>query len=313
MKVSIIIRCLNEAKFIERLLIGIEKQDYSNKEIILVDSGSSDGTVEIASKYTSKIIRIRPEDFSFGFALNKGCEAAEGDLLLFASAHVYPCYKTWISEMAKPFENQNVALVYGRQIGNEVSKYSEKRLFAKWFPIESNLNQSYPFCNNANCAIRKSLWEEQKFDEKLTGLEDLDWASKILEKNYRIAYNADATIVHVHEETPARIYNRYRREAIAMKKIFPKEKFDLSNFLRLSLVNTVSDYYHALMDGVFLKNILDIPRFRILQFWGTYKGYKQKGGISSSLRNRFYYPNKLKKQKSLEADQDIIIEYDHDK
>jgi len=309
-KVSIIIRCLNEEKLIEKLFIGIENQNYQNKEVIVVDSGSTDKTLEIASKYDVKVVHIKPEDFSFGFALNKGCEHANGDFLLFASAHVYPTYTTWLAEMIRAFQDERVALVYGRQIGNELSKYSETRLFSKWFPEESNFDQHFPFCNNANCAIRKSLWLGQKFDEKLTGLEDLAWAKEILEKGHRIAYNAKAMIVHVHEETPSRIYNRYRREAIALKKIFPNEKFDLSNFLRLSLVNIISDYYQAIQSAVFFKNILEIPQFRILQFWGTYKGYRQKGGISSSLRNRFYYPNELKKEVNSNTEQDISIEYE---
>ena len=295
MLISIIIRCLNEEQHIGKLLSGILAQTHKDVEIIIVDSGSSDATLDIARQFPTKIISIKPKDFSFGYALNKGCEQATGDILLFASAHIFPVYTTWLEEILIPFENHKTALVYGRQIGHDtITKYSEHRLFAKWFPVYSEFNQSHPFCNNANCAIRKELWLQQDYDESLTGLEDLDWATKIMKKGWRIAYNAQAIIVHVHEETPKRVLNRYRREAIALKRIMPNEKFTIFNFVRLTLGNIFSDYYHANKEKVFLKNIWDIPIFRIMQFWGTYKGYQQVGSISSRLRNRFYYPNQLK-------------------
>ncbi|MDI9880058.1 glycosyltransferase family 2 protein [Flectobacillus longus] len=299
---SVIIRAFNEDKHIGKLINGILAQISQHEiEVILVDSGSTDNTVSIAQSLGAKVVSILPEDFSFGYALNKGCETAKGDILLFASAHVYPVYTHWIDMMLKPFEDAKVACVYGRQIGYEKSKYSEHRLLAKWFPAFSNHNQHHPFCNNANTAVRKSLWEEQPYDETLTGLEDLDWASKILKKGYRIAYEAEAVIVHIHEETPKKVYNRYYREAIAFKRIVPYAKFNFFDFIYLSLTNIVSDYYFALKDGVLLKNLIDIPVFRILQFYGTLKGYNHSGNIDNSLRTRFYYPtNFLRKHNPVE-------------
>ncbi len=294
---SIIIRCFNEEKHIGRLLEGIRKQTIVNDlEVILVDLGSTDTTVKIAQKFDVKIVHIEPEDFSFGRAINMGCEAANGDFLLFASAHVYPLFTNWIEKMLKPFENPKVALVYGRQVGNQQTKYSEHQLFKKWFPATSHYNQAIPFCNNANAVVRKKLWIEQPYDEKLTGLEDLDWASKMQEKGYRIAYEAFATIVHVHEETPSRIKNRYRREAIALKKIYPDEHFSFTSFLRLTIGNICSDSVHALHEKVFFSQIGSIFMFRTLQFWGTYLGYKQTMQPDETLRIRMYYPNDFRKK-----------------
>ena len=122
MKVSIIIRCLNEEKHIGRLLAGILEQDHDQVEIIVVDSGSSDATLSIASRFPTRVIHIKPEEFSFGFALNKGCEAATGEILLFASAHVYPIFKDWLTQMLSPFSDEKVALVYGKQQGDERGK-----------------------------------------------------------------------------------------------------------------------------------------------------------------------------------------------
>jgi hypothetical protein len=73
----------------------------------------------------------------------------------------------WLERMLARFADPQVALVYGKQRGNETTKYSEHQVFAKWFPEKSNLNQDHPFCNNANAAIRWSLWEQLPYDETL--------------------------------------------------------------------------------------------------------------------------------------------------
>ncbi len=298
--VSLVIRTYNEERHIGRLLDGIERQELPKGitvEVIVVDSGSTDSTVSIAKHMGANVISIAKEKFSFGRSLNIGCEEAKGDILLFASAHVYPIFTDWIEKMVRHFlYNENVGLVYGRQTGNDLTHFSEQQVFNKWFPEESNNNQSTPFCNNANCAVRKSLWLQQPYDEALTGLEDLDWAHKIMAKGYSIVYDADAAIVHVHEESPQKIKNRYRREAIALKHIIPKVHVGFWDFIRLFVSNTFSDLYHSIQKSCFWKELKNIIVFRYMQFYGTYLGHQQKGAITKELKNRFYYPNVLTKQ-----------------
>ena len=297
-KVSIIIRCLNEEKYIGRLLAGISEQDYSNKEVIVVDSGSTDATLSIVGQYPCQVVHIKPEDFSFGYALNIGCETATGDILLFASAHVYPLYKDWISLMVQPFlRDKSVDLVYGRQEGDERTRFSEHMIFKKWFPEQSTPVQDHPFCNNANCAIRKTAWLERKYDETLTGLEDLAWAKAALESGKIIAYQAEASIVHVHEEKWSSIFNRYRREAIALRLIMKHETFNFLTFLQLLTKNIWTDWRTALQQGIWLKHFGSIIRFRYNQFWGTYVGYKQSYLLDNKVRERFYYPSDYQEQK----------------
>jgi GT2 family glycosyltransferase len=200
-------------------------------------------------------------------------------------------YKDWLERLIAPFVDPQVALVYGKQRGNEVTKYAEHQVFARWFPEKSNLLQTQPFCNNANAAIRRALWEHQSYDEDLTGLEDIDWAKRITRLGYHIAYAADAEIIHVHNEKSRQTYNRYRREAIALRHIFPQERFHLWDFLRLFLSNVVSDYYHAWHDGLVRDNVMAIPLFRLMQFWGAYRGFAHTGPVASHLKHTFYYPN----------------------
>ncbi len=293
---SIIIRSYNEERHIGRLIIGIQKQRIYNSsviEIILVDSGSTDSTVSIAKKLGAKVIEIPKEEFSFGRALNIGCASARGSILLFVSAHVYPVYNDWLEIILNCFDEKNVGLVYGRQIGNEITKFSEHQVFRKWFPSISNYNQDHPFCNNANCAVRKNIWEVQNYDETITGLEDLEWAQKLLLKKYKIIYEANAVIVHVHEETYEKIKNRYRREAIALKKIMPKVNFSFIDFVKLFLYNSLSDILQAFREKNNFIVIHQIILFRFMQFYGTYLGHSHKPLFNDEIRNLFYYPAKV--------------------
>ena len=285
-----VIRCRNEEAHIGRLLTGLLRQRQRPDEIIVVDSGSSDATVSIASAFPVSVLHIAPEDFSFGAACNAGVEAASGDVVMFVSAHAYPVYDSWLERLTAPFDDERVALAYGRQQGPPDARYSEQRVFARWFPETSVASQRDPFCNNANAAIRRSVWERIRYDEQLTGLEDLDWAKRALAAGHVVSYVAEATVVHVHDETSAQIRDRYRREAIAHRRIYGEQRMSAAETLRLAAANVASDYRAAARDGRLRANLADIPRFRIAQFLGTYQGFAQEGPVPALLRQRFFYP-----------------------
>lgn len=290
---SIIIRCYNEEQHIGRLLSSIIQQTIKNIEIIVVDSGSTDTTLSIISNFPVKIIYISKEDFSFGKALNVGCEAASGKYLVFISAHCWPEYDNWLKNLLSFFCENSVALVYGKQRGNENTNFSEHQIFKRWFPDKPQHEQSnYPFCNNANCAIRRDVWEQVPYDEEITGLEDIDWAKKIIEKGFKIKYSKEASIFHIHKESAKYIYNRYRREAIALKSIFPNEKFTILDFIHLSTINILSDCYSAFKKHILIHNIKSIIIFRYMQFLGAYRGFLHRKTLSKQLKQTFYYPKK---------------------
>ncbi len=302
---SVVIRAYNEEKWLGRLLEGIGHQTVKNVEVILVDSGSTDGTVEIAKKYQAQIVFIEPQEFSFGRSLNRGIARATQEWVVIASAHVYPVYPDWLERLLTPFQDERIALTYGKQRGNELSFFSERQIFYQWYGEETNLRQSHPFCNNANAAIRRALWQQHPYDETLSGLEDIAWAKWAIEQGYQIAYVAEAEIVHVHQETPRAVYNRYRREAMAFKRLFPQESFSLRDFFRLTLSNIFSDLWHARQSRELGCHWQDILWFRLMQFWGTYRGYRQAGPLTWQLRQTFYYPRRYKGITSPAAHRDI--------
>src|SRR3990172_7938156 len=100
-KASIVIRTKNEARLLPSCLEMILKQSAGPEEIVFVDSGSTDGSVGIIEGFLSKhrfgkLIRIKPEEFSYGRALNLGCELASGEILVSLSAHAIPISPDWL-------------------------------------------------------------------------------------------------------------------------------------------------------------------------------------------------------------------------
>ncbi len=300
---AIVIRALNEADHLPALLSGLLRQSKQPDQVILVDSGSTDDSVAIAEAHGADIVHIAPERFSFGRSLNVGCRAANADILVFVSAHVYPTDEHWLANLVEPFEDDGIVLSYGRQTGDHRTKFSELQLMRQWFPEESTDDQRTPFCNNANCAVRRDWWERFPYDESLTGLEDLAWAEKALDAGGRIAYRADAAIAHIHDEDFGRIKNRYRREAIAHRRIFDDQRLGAIEATMLFVANVGRDYLAAISRHKLRSNVIDIPRFRAAQYLGTWEGFRTRGEVSTELKRRFYYPKGIDLRSSTSRNQ----------
>jgi rhamnosyltransferase len=306
MNCSIVIRAYNEEKHIGRLLEGIRQQTIRDVQIILVDSGSTDETISVAESFGAKVLRIPSAEFTFGRSLNFGAQAATRDLIVIASAHVYPVYPDWLEALLQPFENERIALTYGKQRGPQTAKFSEQQIYHQWYPDASQLCQATAFCNNANAAIRRSLWEKNPYDETLTGLEDLAWGKWAREQGYDIAYVAEAEIIHIHNETPKAVFNRYRREAMAFKRMYHEAHFNVYDFVRLTVMNILSDLWHAARKRALLKNVKSIFWFRFMQFYGTRLGYRESGLLTPQLRETFYYARERKPQNHVSRDVEPI-------
>lgn len=290
MKLSIIIRSLNEEKYLEELLTKLSAQTYSDFEIIMVDSGSTDNTLNIINGFSCKLVEIRKSEFSFGRSLNYGCKEASGDMLVFISAHCIPKNDDWLKKLVEQFKDPEVALCYGRQIGYKSSKFSEHQVFEKYFPPKKIDEQGGFFCNNANSAIRRSLWEQRPFDEELTGLEDMDWAKYHYYKGYKIKYAPEAVIYHIHEETWKKVKIRYEREAFALKEIMPEIHFTLLDFLKSVLKGITNDLKKNIAINKIPNKFIEIVLFRLCQFYGSYMGNHSHRKLSKSKKENYFYP-----------------------
>ena len=292
MKVSIVIRVYNESIHIGSLLMAIVDQEFDRqeREIIIVDSGSNDGTLDIARKFPAKILHISKDEFSFGRSLNRGCAAAAGDVLVFVSGHCIPTSSYWLHELIAPLGRDGVVYTYGGQLGNGDSFFSECQIFAKYFPASSMIPQRGFYCNNANSALLKSTWEQYPFDEDVTGLEDLHLARTLVTEGYKIGYVANAAVFHLHNESWAQIKRRFEREAIALQEIMPEVQLSFMDFVRYWSSATALDLRAAAGNRVLIKKTREILLYRLMQYWGAYRGNHLHRKLSSRRKEAYYYP-----------------------
>lgn len=291
---SIVVRTLNEAKHLEDLMKGIHQQDYRDWEIILVDSGSTDASVEIAKKYGARIYHIPKDEFTFGRSLNLGCSKARGKYLVFASGHVAPITNNWLRNIVKPFQDDNVAMVYGRQRATDENRLSEMRDLENRYGLTSNILLDEAQANNGNSAVRQELWDKIPFDEALPGLEDVDWARKIEQLGYRVYYAAEAGVYHVHEETLGQVYNRYEREAVAAKRMFPNFRFNWPDVVKGLPYSMIQDLFFGLGHRKFRK-IPGIPGTRMAQFLGIFRGVRRQTAMAREVISRLSAPTEYSK------------------
>lgn len=289
-EISVVIRTFNEEKFLPALLQALSLQIRRDFETIIVDSGSMDKTREIAAQKADKLLPIESHDFTFGHSLNIGIQEASGKYIALASAHTLPADEQWIGKLIEPLHDENTAMVYGRQVGGETSKFGEVQDMRRTFgPKRKIMRPPYFFANNANSAIRKDLWEAHPFDEGLLGLEDIEWAKYWMERGYQVVYEPDATLYHIHEETWSQIRRRYFREAAAARWIDIKNAWhalaipcmeSARLFFDLGCILTSSD-----QNAATAKNKLALTRetilFRTNKSIGTIKGLLSRSIINN--------------------------------
>jgi rhamnosyltransferase len=292
MSVSTIIRTYNEEKHLRELLDAIRSQDTAGGdiEVVVVDSGSTDSTLKIAESFSCRTVHISKEEFTFGRSLNVGCEAASYDFLVFVSGHCIPTNRNWLESLIAPLKDGVADYSYGRQIGNGDSKFSECQLFKKYYPETSQIPQEGFFINNANSAIKRSAWKRYRFNEELTGLEDMDLGKRITMNGGKLAYVADAEVYHIHDESWHKVKTRYEREAIALQKIMPEVHVQFPDFLRYLFSSIFFDLGSAIQEKRLIRTTPSIVMYRLMQYWGSYKGNHMHRKLSRTMKENYFYP-----------------------
>ena len=289
---SVVIRTFNEARYLDQVMSQVTSQVIPGGrpiEIVVVDSGSTDNTLEIAHRHGAIVRQIRKDEFTFGRSLNIGCEAATGEFLVLVSGHCIPQDDGWLSELLKPFQDPAVAITYGRQIGDARSKFSECRVFEKYYP-PAGPSQSPAFCNNANSALRKSIWRRFRFDEALTGLEDMDLGRKVIASGFRIDYCPESVVIHIHHESWRQVRRRYEREAIALRHIHPELHLTLWEACRCFASAVWKDLQSLLRANRSLLHLGEIFHYRFNQFTGSWLGNRPHRELSALEKTRYFFP-----------------------
>jgi rhamnosyltransferase len=227
MDVSIIILTKNAGEGFATLLERLSSQKFDgNYEIIVIDSGSTDSTSEIARSFPLKFVRIKPEEFHHGKTRNLGAEQATGEVLVYITQDALPLHDDWLHKLTDDLKNPQVAMVVGRQIPWQTTKPPEKFFYSYYFPehrIEvardaSDYYRDNMFISNVNSAIRRDVWQQFRFSEDIVRAEDKEFARRILLAGWKVVYRPDAVVYHAHDFSLLSIFQRSVDVGIALSQ-----------------------------------------------------------------------------------------------
>jgi len=210
---SVVIRARNEAGCVGRVLDALDEQTVLPAEIVFVDSGSTDGTVEIARDHNARLLLIAPEDFSYGRALNLGTLEAGTPLVVYLSAHAVPDSPHWLEILLEPLlQDSTIGAVFSRQRPHPGCNPLQSLEIEKAYDdIPRRYTHTPPF-SNASAAVRRELVLQVPFDEAVAYAEDRIWAEKICKAGWAVQYEPGSAVLHSHDETFPQLLRRQRRE-----------------------------------------------------------------------------------------------------
>ncbi|KIC92265.1 glycosyltransferase family 2 protein [Flavihumibacter sp. ZG627] len=222
--ISIILPVKNGDPWLDDTLTAIYNQSIADKcEVIVIDSGSTDRTFDILSKFPVQLVQIPPQEFNHGATRNFGVSLAKGEFIVMTVQDARPKGRYWLEELLEGFVNEDVVAVCGQQIvphdidKNPVQWYnpiSTPLIREIWFKnSEDFLNLSpedqLKLCrwDDVNAIYRRDVLIKLPFRE-VNFAEDALWAKDALLSGFKIVYNPTAQVEHYHYETPDYLFAR---------------------------------------------------------------------------------------------------------
>jgi len=224
--VSIVIPTYNGMATLPAVLRAIRAQDGPPVEIMAVDSGSTDGTLDALMAYGARIHEIPNRDFTHGGARNLGANLATGDTLIFMSQDARPARRDWLIRFLESLSVPNIGGAYCRQVPREGATPLEAYFQGYMYPPQSkvyapladpNAPLARSFFSNACSLIPRRVWEAHPFRTDLIMSEDQAFSRAALWAGYAIHYNAAAIVIHSHGYGPMALFRRNFDSAYSLR------------------------------------------------------------------------------------------------
>jgi rhamnosyltransferase len=297
-EVSIVLLTFNGEQYLEEVLASVFSQRTSLiYEVIAIDSGSTDRTLEILSRYAIHIIQIPNQEFGHGRTRNLAAQKSSARYVVFLTQDAEPADENWLDNLVRPLvEDERVAGSYSRQIPRPDCNPIESRDIGigagplsavkrvdhqDTFQIESYAACLFRFIafSNVSSCIRRDVLDRLPFSEKIVMVEDQEWCKRAIEAGYWIIYEATSVVYHSHNHSLPMIYQRHFDYGVSLRE-FALLRLNFKCVLFYAI-------YEAMGDVIFIfgqrlgalstcKWIFKAPVIRFIMRYGLYRGLRDK-------------------------------------
>ena len=219
--VSIIMRSFNEAWALRQTLPALRAQDYTHWELIVIDSGSTDGSVQLIEEaLPERIVHIPLGQYNPSRVMNQGMSLARFDYGIFINADATPQGPNWLRPLVTGLQDPQTAAVFGRQIPRPDCEAVYAHDYERCFGEDRESQNWDHFFSMASSGIRKDIWAQRKFNEQLQYSEDDEYTRWCRANGYRVQYVPESVAMHSHNYTLAQAWKRSYGEGKALAAVW---------------------------------------------------------------------------------------------
>jgi glycosyltransferase involved in cell wall biosynthesis len=224
--VSVALPVLNGGALLDEVLRCVRAQRVpGDVEIVIADSGSTDGSVDVARHYGAVVIEIDSSEFSHGGTRDLLMRSTHGDHVAFLTQDAVPAHDGWLAALLRGFERgDDVALVYGPYLPRPGAPHWVRRELIEFFGSEPRVDRGTrrfgdgTFYSDANGCILRRAYERVPY-RHVAYAEDQLLAADMLAAGYAKAYEPDAAVVHSHDYPPLELFGRLFDEFRALREV----------------------------------------------------------------------------------------------
>ncbi len=236
--VSVIIPTKNAGDEFDYTLRRIVQQEgIGGIELIIIDSGSQDRTLEISRRYTNNIFHVTPEEFHHGETRNIGAGKAGGEYLVFTVQDAIPVGAQWLYKLIHPIHAGHASAVTVRQIprsdadlfaswsiwgynqylGYDSDRLADNSLFKKWDDLDLKGKRTVAGLDNVCLGIKKEVFDRYRFTKSYA--EDLDLGARLIQDGHRLIFQSSNAVIHSHTKPSLYLFKRYYVDTVSLLNI----------------------------------------------------------------------------------------------
>lgn len=232
--VTIIMRSYNEGWALRETLPALQAQDYRNWELVVFDSGSSDGSVEmIRAAQPRHFVQLLPHEYRPSRVMNQAMELARTETAVFLNADATPQGANWLRPLAEALQNKRNAAVFGRQIPRPDCQAVFAHDYERCFGEARESAQWEHFFSMVSSGLRKDVWAQRGFLESMQYSEDDEYTRWCRAAGYNIVYCPESVVMHSHNYTPRQAYKRSFGEAWALAAVYNGHPSEMTHPTRI--------------------------------------------------------------------------------